>query len=70
MSEESNTKTMLLTIIAIALVAVLGVMFYQMNDDTPAEEVAESIDDAQEDVSDAIDDAQDDVNDAVDDARN
>lgn len=57
MSETSNTKTMLLTIIAIALVAVLGVMFYQMNQDSPAEEAAESISDAADDVGDAVKDA-------------
>jgi len=45
---------MLMTIIAVALVAVLGVMLYQMNQKSPAEEAAESVGQAAEDVGDAI----------------
>mgnify|MGYP001081782373 FL=1 len=54
MSEGSNTRTMLMTIIAVALVAVLGVMLYQMNQKSPAEEAAESVGQAAEDIGDAI----------------
>jgi len=54
MSESSNTKTMLMTIIAVALVAILGIMFYQMNQKTPAEEAAESVSEAANDIGDAI----------------
>jgi len=54
MAEGSNTKTMLLTVIAIALVAILGIMFYQMNQKTPAEEAADSINQAAEDIGNAL----------------
>ncbi len=56
MSESSNTKTILLTIIVIVLFGILGIMFYQMNQDTPAEEAAQSISEAADDIGDAVQD--------------
>jgi hypothetical protein len=50
MSKSNENNSGLLAVIAVVLVGILGVLIYQANQDSPAEEVAESI-------SGAIDDA-------------
>ena len=40
---NSNNNSGLLAVIAVVLVAILGLAVYQMNQDSPAEEVAESV---------------------------
>jgi len=52
-----NSKNGLLVIIAVVAIAILGVLLYQANQDSPAEEVAESIGDAASDIGDAAQDA-------------
>ena len=45
MSKSSGTKTFFLAIIALALVGILGVMLYQVNQKTPEEKLSDSIND-------------------------
>lgn len=52
MSEGKNNNG-LLTIIALGVIAIAGVLIYQANQDSPAEQVADSIGDAADDIGDA-----------------
>lgn len=43
----------ILTIIAVALIAIAGILFYQSQQKSPAEEVADSVSQAAQDIGDA-----------------
>ena len=52
----TNTNT-LLVLIFVALIAVFGFMVYESNQDTPMENLTESVNEFGEEVSDEVDDA-------------
>lgn len=54
---EGKSNSGLLAVIAVVLIAILGIAVYQMNDKTPGEEVADSISDAADSIGDAANDA-------------
>lgn len=52
-----NDNKGLLTIIALVLIAILGVVVYQATEKSPSEKVADSISDTIDDIGDAAHDA-------------
>ena len=52
-----NNNKGLLTVIALVLIAILGVVVYQATERTPAEKVADSVADTVDDIGDAARDA-------------
>ncbi len=52
-----NTTKILLTILVIAVLGILGVMIYQSQNETPADQMADSVNEFTEEVGDEIDDA-------------
>ena len=52
-----NTTKVLLEILVVAVVGILGVMLYETNQDTPAENMSESVNEFTEEVGDEFDDA-------------
>ncbi len=52
MSEGKNNSG-LLTIIALGVIAIAGFLFYQSQQESPAEQVADSISEAADDIGDA-----------------
>ncbi len=51
---DGKGNTGLLTIIAVVLIAIAGIMLYQANQDTPAEQAAESIEEVGDEIGDAV----------------
>lgn len=52
-----NNNSGLLVIIAVVLIAILGIVVYKANERTPAEKVADSVSDTIDDIGDAAQDA-------------
>ena len=55
-----NSNTGLLVVIAVVLIAILGIFIYQAQEpDTVGEQISESVEEMGDDVGDAVDDATD-----------
>lgn len=65
-SDHSWLRTLRSILLASAAVLSCAVVLPACEEEGPAEELGESIDDAADDVQDTVDDAADDVEDAVD----
>lgn len=52
-----NDNKGLLTVIAVVLIAILGVVVYQATEKSPGEQVADSVSDTMDDIGDAAQDA-------------
>lgn len=60
----------ILILIAVVVIAILGVVLVQANQKTPEEKMMDNVSEAVDDMGDAAKDAADDVEDAVKDATN
>lgn len=52
-----NNNSGLLVIIAVVLIAILGVVVYKANEKSPGEKIADSVSETVEDIGDAAQDA-------------